>query len=236
MPPKNKHLQADVTGENSSRSSGQNQNNGDSSSNRRHKGNQESQTSLTLGRYTEHARQTLEKMYSAQKAIQDLSEQFRIHESEILDVPRNQQMIAELEEECRNKDEILRDHKGMNAILNQEKHDAEKDFELKKEELAKQREALENERKEFKKERATLDKRARVEEAEYKSKLQKEFEALKIKQDQNFQGRMEELDRDTKKKEEQNKAKLANLEAQHKISYQRTSKGFRSRFRGISGN
>jgi hypothetical protein len=95
------------------------QNNGDSSSNRRHKGsNQEAQTSLALGPYSEHARQTIEKMHSAQKAMHDLSEQFRIHESEIQDIPKNQQKMAELEEECRNRDEIIQDHKGMNAILN----------------------------------------------------------------------------------------------------------------------
>jgi len=218
MPPKNKHGQADVNGEDSSRSNGHTQNNGDSSSNRRHKGNnQEAQTSLALGPYSEHVRQTIEKMHSAQKAMHDLGEQFKIHEFEIQDIPKNQQKIAELEEECRNKDEIIRDHKGMNAILNQEKHAAEKEFILKLEGVTKEREGLEKERKALKKEENTLDKRALVQEAEYKDKLQKEFKALKIEQGQSFQGRMEELDRDMKKKEEENEAKLANLEVHHKI-------------------
>jgi chromosome segregation ATPase len=207
MPPKNKHGQADVNGEDSSRSNGYTQNNGESSSNRRHKGNsQEAQTSPALGQYTEHARQTIEKMRSAQKAMHDLSEQFRIHESEIQDIPKNQEKIAELEEECRNKDEVIRDHKGMNAILKQEKHAAEQEFILKEEDLAKQREALEKERKALKKEKNTLDKRVVVQEAEYKGKIQKEFEELGI-----------ERDRDMKQKEEENKAKLVNLEDDLKI-------------------
>lgn len=213
MPPKNKHGQADVNGEDSSRSNGYTQNSGESSSNRRH----QPQTSLALGQYTEHARQTIEKMSSAQKALHDLSEQFRNHESEIQNIPRNQQKIAALEEECRSKDEVIRDHQGMNAILSQEKHAAEQESILKEEGVAKQREVLEKERKALKKEKNILDKRALVQEAEYKSKLQKEFEALKFEQDQSFQGRMEELDRDMKLKEEETKAKLANLEAHHKI-------------------
>ncbi|KFY31783.1 hypothetical protein V493_00803 [Pseudogymnoascus sp. VKM F-4281 (FW-2241)] len=212
MPPKNKHGQADVNGEDSSRINGYTQNNGESSSNRRHRGNnQEAQTSPALGQYTEHARQTIEKMRSAHKAIHDLSEQFRIHESEIQDIPKNQQKIAGLEE-CRNKDEIIRDHKGMNAILSQEKHAAEQEFILKEEGLEKQREALEQERMALKKEKNTSDKRALIQEAEYKGKLQKEFEALKIEQDRSFQGRKEGLDRDMKQKEEENKAKCDDLE------------------------
>ncbi|KFY66976.1 hypothetical protein V497_00613 [Pseudogymnoascus sp. VKM F-4516 (FW-969)] len=210
MSPKNKHVQADVN-EDSSRSNGYTQSNGESSSNRRHKGNnQEAQTTPALGQFTEQARQTIEKMRSAHKAIHDLGEQFRIHESEIQDIPKNRERIVELEEECRNKDEVIRDHKGMNAILIQEKHAAEQDFILEKEGLAKQREALEKERKALKKEKNMSDKRVLLQEAEYKGKLERES-------DQILQGRMELLDRDMAQREEVNKAKLAKLETDHKL-------------------
>lgn len=98
-------------------------------------------------------------MSSAQKALHDLSEQFRNHESEIQNIPWNRQKIAELEEECRSKHGVIRDHKAMNAILSQKKHAAEQASILKDEGVVKQREALEKERK---KEKRISDKIALV--------------------------------------------------------------------------
>jgi chromosome segregation ATPase len=188
---------------------GHNHSTSNSSGNRRNRGTTGSQSNLDLGPFTETATEAIYHMSAAYKVLQALSESYKEHVRGIEEVSTTQARCIELEKMCKIQKDRIR-------VLKEMGEEKEAEFAQEMEDIKKERAGLEAEKKKFEEQKENADKRARTQEAEQKNKQENELEKLKKDQEKHYDNLKQQLQQDIKKKEDEAKKRMTNLEAANK--------------------
>jgi DNA repair exonuclease SbcCD ATPase subunit len=191
--------------------------NGHGSNRRRKRESTESHPNLTLGPFTEATNTTVEKMLEAMEALHTLSDSYKKHGKDIEEIPKIQKKFSHLEEQCKLKDDKIRKQLDTIITLQDIGRDSKETLAQEEQRLIAEKNKLEEGQFELKRQKENAEKRAKAKEAELKIEQNKELEKLKTDLDKEFKGHKEILEKDMEKREENNKEKLVNLEAEKAV-------------------
>lgn len=202
------------SGNGSGNNNGHNGNN--SSGNRQNRGSTESQSSLNLGPFSQSVGETVQLMSELQKAIKNLGDLYTKYKCDIGEIPKIQQRSSELEKECKDKDEKIKNLKKTIDVLKDMSREEEEQTAQEKADITNDRKVIEAEKKDLKKQKEIAEKRVKAQEAEQKVNQDKELEKLRAKQEKQFKDHKKKLEQDMKKREDENQERLNDLEAENK--------------------
>jgi chromosome segregation ATPase len=180
----------------------------------RHDGeNTESQLYLSLGPHTQATSEVIQHMSETYQAFRTLSDSYKKHMRDIQEIPKIQERCIELEKQCEDMKEHIKRQKITIDTLKEMSREREDDVKQYIADIKKEREGLEAEKKKFDRQKENVEKRIKVQEAEEKKRQDKELEKLKTEQDNQYENLKEMLEQGVKKREDEIKKRLTDLEA-----------------------
>lgn len=177
-----------------------------------------------LGAYTDAASTAIQSMSTTQNAIENLANLYTAHIKDIEQINEIQQRSSDLEQQCRNKDEKIKDQDTTINTLWEKTHDHEKLIVEEKKKVDEERRVLEVDKKQVEKDRISAVKRLRMQEAEQEVKLQKKLEGREAELEERFRDREKELECNMQKREDENKHRLASLEEENSAHLKKLEK------------
>lgn len=181
--------------------------------NRRNRGSTDSRSNINLGPWTKATNEVLELVTNTEMAFRNLGDLYMKHSKDLQGFDSIQEKFSELEQECKAKDEKIREQKAGIKVLNDLNRERSEDLEQEREDFASEREAFEEEKKVFKRMKESAEKRAKLEAAEQKVKGDKELEKLKLDQSKHFKQEMEKLEKQKKTLKDESQKEISDLEA-----------------------
>jgi chromosome segregation ATPase len=178
---------------------------GNSRGNRRNRRKTGPQLNISLGEWTEAAKDALQQMSETERAIRTLSNLYEKHVHDIEEFASIQQQLSGLEQECRDKDEKIKTQKDGITALTELVREKDDEWKHTSQAIFKERDTLEEEKKRFKKYKENAEKRIKAAEAEQKLEQDKELDKLKSEQKQ-------QLDQQKRKLVDENKKVITDLE------------------------
>jgi chromosome segregation ATPase len=183
------------------------------SGNRQSGGSTESQAYLNLGPFTQASRDAIRHMSEAHESLKHVSELFAKHTSDIEEISKIQQNSKELEKQCKERDEKIKMQWGVINGLRTMGSEKEQEMTEDMAKIEKEREQLEADKKKFDQQKENAEKRIKILEAEQKNKQDKELGKLKAEQETKFGDLKQRLEKNLKKKEDDNSNRLTELDA-----------------------
>ena len=160
-----------------------------------------------LGSWTQAVSETVQTMDTLQRAIRDLQHQFTLHKNNLDTMDETRDRLNQLEQECIDKDEDIR-NKGITiTILKSLDQEANADIERKQAEIERERELLDQDI-------AKQKKRALLAAEEEKRKLEDELKTRSAQQEKIMKNRTEELEDGFKKQAAENNKRVTSLESE----------------------
>lgn len=184
------------------------------SHNDRNRRDAESATILDLGVYTDAANMAIQNMLATENAMKNLAYLYATHVESIEQISEIEERCNRLEQDCREKDELIKDHDTTINTLWGKTHVQEQQVEEERNTLAEQR-------RKFEEEMEKKEKRFEVKEAEQANKTQKELERLRGVLEEEFKDYEQKLKCDVQKQEDESKQRLAKLEEEKKTLAER---------------
>ncbi|KAF8865565.1 hypothetical protein BDZ45DRAFT_711151 [Acephala macrosclerotiorum] len=173
------------------------------------------QANPNFGPYLEAIEELKTQMVAGQKAMKNVQTFFTRQKRDIEDAVGNRQQLLEMTKRCKEykttiktlrTDELEKDEELAAKVADIEEE--RKELEIAKEEAVKCRKGLQEEKEKF-------GKRVSATEAEQKVKLQEQMMHLKKEQNEIYENRVKILERQTKERQDDDRKKIAELEAKN---------------------
>lgn len=185
----------------------------------------ESAATLDLGVYTDAANMVIQSMSATQNAMKDLAQLYTTQVQRIEQINETQERYDRLVKQCRDKDEKINNQDITIKTLWETTRNQEREIEEEMKSLEVERRELEEDKKKIEKDKINATKRFKAQEAELEIKLQEALKSCKTELEKEFKDRGKELERGIQEREDKNKSRLANLEADN-IALEKESKKY----------